>query len=65
MNATKDHEHTLQRFEMRRPRISLQVFWTHLIENLEVEEVTVREAAKLVWKLANKNVRLSNNLLYK
>jgi hypothetical protein len=50
---------------MRRPIVTIKDFWLHLIDNLGLDPVTVMEAAKLVWKLANKNVRLSGNLLYK
>ena len=63
--ATKDKPHSYKQKEMRRPRLSLKVFWEHLIQSLGIDAWTEFQVAKLVWKLSNHNFKMSDNLLYK
>lgn len=63
--TTKDKPSTYKLFEMKKPRLTLAVFWDHLIECLGIDAYTETQAAKLVWKLSNHNFKMTNNLLYK
>lgn len=65
MHTTRDFAPALSGFEMKRPRIELEEFWAHVSQNLEINEMTQLQAARLVWKLATKSFRISKNLLYK
>lgn len=65
MKETSKNTHSLQSFEGRKHKQSINGFWRKLMVVLEIDGFVELEALRILWKLAKRDIRVTKALLFK